>query len=64
MSQIAHELRYLHSKGIVHRDLKPENVLLTNKQDVKVANFGLAREYMALKRAEPVNEWLTFYKKY
>ena len=64
MSQIADALSYLHSKGIVHRDLKPENVLLTNKQDVKVADFGLAREYIALKRADPMNEWLTFYKQY
>ena len=64
MSQIADALSYLHSKGIVHRDLKPENVLLTNKQNVKMADFGLAREYVALKRADPVNEWLTFYKQY
>ena len=64
MSQIADALSYLHSKGIVHRDLKPENVLLTNKQDVKMVDFGLAREYIALKRADPMNEWLTIYKQY
>ena len=64
MSQIADALSYLHSKDIVHRDLKPENVLLTGQQDVKVADFGLAREYIALKRADPVNEWLTFYQQY
>ena len=64
MSQIADALSYLHSKRIVHRDLKPENVLLTNDQQVKRADFGLAREYIALKRADPVNEWLTIYKKY
>lgn len=64
MCQIADALSYLHSKGIVHRDLKPENVLLTSNQDVKMADFGLAREYIALKRADPVNEWLTFYKQY
>lgn len=64
MVQISDALSYLHSKGIVHRDLKPENVLLTNKDDVKMADFGLAREYIALKRADPENEWLTFYKQY
>lgn len=64
MSQIADALSYLHTKGIVHRDLKPENVLLTGKEDVKMADFGLAREYIALKRADPVNGWLTFYKQY
>ena len=64
MVQISDALSYLHSKGIVHRDLKPENVLLTNKDDVKMADFGLARDYIALKRADPENEWLTFYKQY
>jgi len=64
MVQISDALSYLHSKGIVHRDLKPENVLLTNKDDVKMADFGLAREYIALKCADPENEWLTYYKQY
>lgn len=64
MVQISDALSYLHSKDIVHRDLKPENVLLTNKDDVKMADFGLAREYIALKCADPENEWLTFYKQY
>lgn len=47
MSQIADALSYFHKKGIVHRDLKPDNVLLTNTKDVKLADFGLAREYIA-----------------
>ncbi|XP_078368186.1 serine/threonine-protein kinase 35-like [Oculina patagonica] len=64
MSQTADALRYLHKNGMVHRDLKPENLLLTNNEDVKLVDFGLARKYIALKRADPVNEWLTFYKQY
>lgn len=64
MSQIADALSYLHEERMVHRDLKPENVLLTGTEDVKLADFGLAREYTALKTADPVNGWLNFYKTY
>lgn len=44
MWQMTAGLAFLHSKNVVHRDLKPENVLLTGTEDVKLADFGLARE--------------------
>ena len=46
--QTATALAHLHSRGVVHRDLKADNVLLTATEDVKLADFGLAREYIAL----------------
>ncbi|XP_022794816.1 cyclin-dependent kinase 1-like [Stylophora pistillata] len=63
MKQIADALRFLHKKRIVHGDLKPDNVLLTGSHDVKVADFGLARNYIALKIEDPSN-FFAFYKRY
>ena len=42
--QILEGLRNLHALKIVHRDVKPGNVLLTLAGDVKLADFGLARQ--------------------
>ena len=48
--QTAGALAFLHSRNVVHRDLKADNVLLTAKEDAKLADFGLAREFMSVKR--------------
>lgn len=37
-------LSFAHNYSIVHRDIKPENILLTKVGDVKVADFGIAKE--------------------
>jgi serine/threonine protein kinase len=42
-SQIASALLYAHKHGIIHRDLKPANVLLTDRGDAVLTDFGLAR---------------------
>ena len=47
MKQMADAIAYLHSHDVVHRDLKPDNVFLTATEDVKLGDFGLAREYIA-----------------
>jgi predicted Ser/Thr protein kinase len=41
--QIAQGLKYLSKLGIVHRDLKPENIMISEKNEVKIVDFGLAR---------------------
>lgn len=36
-------LDLLHSRAVVHRDLKPGNVLISNKGDAVLSDFGLSR---------------------
>jgi len=45
VKQLLEGMAYLHEQGIMHRDIKGGNLLLTKDGVLKIADFGLAREF-------------------
>ena len=41
--QIIEGLLHIHQKGILHRDIKLDNILLDEKGNVKIADFGVGK---------------------
>lgn len=42
--QVVRALDYAHFRGIIHRDIKPANVIISHRGEVKLMDFGIARD--------------------
>lgn len=45
MLQLLDGIQYLHDNWVLHRDLKTSNLLMNNQGELKICDFGLARQY-------------------
>ena len=52
MLQLFDGIKYLHDNWVLHRDLKTSNLLLNNRGELKICDYGLARQY-----GEPLKEY-------
>ncbi|HEU4768578.1 MAG TPA: tetratricopeptide repeat protein [Pyrinomonadaceae bacterium] len=56
VKQVVEAIAEAHRHGIVHRDIKPSNVALNQRNEVKVLDFGLAKQTDANGLAHPIGD--------
>eukprot|EP00047_Mylnosiga_fluctuans_P023403 m.137540 g.137540 ORF g.137540 m.137540 type:complete len:317 (+) comp9572_c0_seq1:766-1716(+) len=60
LRQLLEGIHYCHVRRILHRDLKPQNLLINERGEIKIADFGLARTISVPLRPftkEVVTQW-------
>lgn len=61
VKQMLEGLAYLHHMGILHRDIKGSNLLINNKGELKIADFGLARVFEKSQAQDYTNRVITLW---
>ena len=50
LGQLVEAIAYCHRNRVMHRDIKPENILIGNNRELKIADFGMARNQTGIQK--------------